>query len=167
MPGPQDEKQQDGGSSPFLAVTRPLFHQPTNKHAGYPEDVPVILEGAKNMTQKRTICKCLLVLLILIVLVFVREFGRPHTYRSGSMVSRKNQTLAGEGCDDSLESGTRYPGVRVEDDLKLHIQDCAQRLELPGHICDPKKPIRDNSYQVPYMSSGDLACGFEVRSLIT
>ena len=62
-----------------------------------------------------------------------------------------------------------------EQKLRLLVNECAMRLELPGNVCEhtvlPHLDFEDRRhetplpehYRVPSMESGDLPCGFEVR----
>lgn len=63
------------------------------------------------------------------------------------------------GSDEDISS--RF--ATKDDELRILVEDCARKLELPEDVCDPEKPISKNSFQVPLMSSGNLDCGFEVR----
>lgn len=75
-----------------------------------------------------------------------------------------------QGCSENhCKRGTHrvlLPKEFGEDQRRVLIQDCAQNLRLPESVCDPRSTVRDNSYEVPYMTSGKLECGFEVRSMM-
>lgn len=44
------------------------------------------------------------------------------------------------------------------------VNECAVRLTFPDNICGyTEEPVLEHSYQVPFMESGVLDCGFEVR----
>lgn len=51
-------------------------------------------------------------------------------------------------------------------ELRRMLKTCAARLELPGNLCKDKEgPVLEADYRMPFMESGTVSCGFEVRSV--
>lgn len=89
----------------------------------------------------------------------------------GTSVLSARSMSGRQGCSENhCERGTHrmllLPKAFGDDQRRVLIQDCAQNLTLPESICDPRSPADGNSYEVPYMTSGKLECGFEVRSVM-
>jgi len=65
---------------------------------------------------------------------------------------------------DNASTSMGPEGCSPAQELRLMVNECAQRIAFPGNICAyTEVPVLEHDYQVPFMESGSLGCGFEVR----
>ncbi len=64
----------------------------------------------------------------------------------------------------SMEPEILWEGCSAAQALRHLVNECALRAAFPGDICAyTEEPVLEHDYQVPFIESGGLDCGFEVR----